>query len=215
MITPEVLAHWYFRLNGFLTIGNFIVHPDRGVGIQTEVDVLGVRFPYRSELLEQPMQDDPLFNDGDPRPLIISAEVKTNRGNLNRAWTEPSRANMQRLLHAIGAFPLEHVNEIADTLYRTGRYEGREYRISWLIVGASPDEEFRVQFPAVPHVSWRHICDFIFQRFTEFERQKRTHDQWDAAGKHIWNIFHKTRPDPKAFQFDISHAIGVRCGPAD
>jgi len=27
-IDPEDLAYWYFRLNGFLAIKNFVVHPD-------------------------------------------------------------------------------------------------------------------------------------------------------------------------------------------
>jgi hypothetical protein len=51
-ISSEKLAYWYLRLNGFLTITNFIVHPDFGRSQRTDVDILGCRFPYRQELLE-------------------------------------------------------------------------------------------------------------------------------------------------------------------
>src|SRR2546426_644182 len=44
---PRVLV---FRLNGFLTIRNFVIHPERGNDQRTDVDILGVRFPHRSEL---------------------------------------------------------------------------------------------------------------------------------------------------------------------
>ena len=38
-ILTENLAYWYFRLNGFLTIPNFVVHPDFGIEQRTEVDM--------------------------------------------------------------------------------------------------------------------------------------------------------------------------------
>jgi len=44
-IKSEKLAYWYFRLNGFLTIPNLLVHPDRGTEHRTEINILGVRSP--------------------------------------------------------------------------------------------------------------------------------------------------------------------------
>jgi hypothetical protein len=43
LLNAESLAYWYFRLNGFFAIPNFVVHPERGVGQRTDIDVLGVR----------------------------------------------------------------------------------------------------------------------------------------------------------------------------
>ena len=54
-IHPEKLAYWYLRLNGFLTIPNFVVHPDNGSNQKTDIDILGVRFPYRAENLNRQM----------------------------------------------------------------------------------------------------------------------------------------------------------------
>ena len=31
-LDPEKVAYWYFRLNGFLQIENFVVHPERRGG---------------------------------------------------------------------------------------------------------------------------------------------------------------------------------------
>ena len=68
-IDPEKVAYWYFRLNGFLQIENFVVHPERRGGQRTDADLLAVRFPYRAERLF----DDP--NDimaDDERLLVLS-----------------------------------------------------------------------------------------------------------------------------------------------
>ena len=71
-IQPERLAYWYLRLNGFLTIPNFVVHPDTGSNQETEVDVLGVRFPYRAENLDDPMEDDSYFTTVRDKPFVVS-----------------------------------------------------------------------------------------------------------------------------------------------
>ena len=57
-IRSEDLGYWYFRLNGCLTTTNFVVHPEEGQEQRTDVDVLAARFPYRAELLLNPMEDD-------------------------------------------------------------------------------------------------------------------------------------------------------------
>jgi len=75
-IKSEKLAYWYLRLNGFLTIENFIVHPDDRGCQRTDVDILGVRFPNRSELFYYPMEDDNRLLSLSNKTLFILAEVK-------------------------------------------------------------------------------------------------------------------------------------------
>jgi hypothetical protein len=41
-LTAEDVTYWYLRLNGFLTIQNFIVHGNRRGRTKTDIDVLGV-----------------------------------------------------------------------------------------------------------------------------------------------------------------------------
>src|SRR5258707_13497545 len=73
-IRAEQLAYWYLRLNGFLTIPNFIVHPEQGRNQETDVDLLAVRFPYRAEL--RTMEDDEVFTRVREKSFIAFAEVK-------------------------------------------------------------------------------------------------------------------------------------------
>ena len=83
-LDPEKVAYWYFRLNGFLQIENFVVHPERGGSQRTDADILGVRFPFRAErLFDDPhdiMRDDEarLSLSADQIDVVI-AEVKTNQ----------------------------------------------------------------------------------------------------------------------------------------
>lgn len=53
-MNPEQLAYWYLRHNGFLTTVNLVVYPGQGAEQRTDVDILGVRFSYRAELLAEP-----------------------------------------------------------------------------------------------------------------------------------------------------------------
>jgi hypothetical protein len=57
-LPTEKVAYWFFRLNGCMTIENFVVHPDFGGSQRTDADILGIRLPYRSEgLRDSPMPD--------------------------------------------------------------------------------------------------------------------------------------------------------------
>ena len=81
-LDPEKVAYWYFRLNGFLQIENFVVHPTRSGGQRTDADLLGVRFPHRAER-QFDDQNDIMADDEHRLALsrelidVIIAEVKT------------------------------------------------------------------------------------------------------------------------------------------
>lgn len=142
--SPERLAYWYFRLNGFLTTENFIVHPDRGDRQQTDADLLAVRFCHRVENLECPMEDDPRVACCDQFVNVVIAEVKTGYCALNGPWTEPSRGNMRRVLSATGCIARDLLEHASQSLYKKGKWaselarydcllsETREANILWL-----------------------------------------------------------------------------------
>src|SRR5215203_5483477 len=113
-IRPEQLGYWYFRLNGFLTTANFVVHPRRGDQQGTDIDVLGVRFAYRQELVVDPLQDADVFLSD--MPQIVLAEIKAGRCALNGPWTTPVRQNMENALMAVGAIPQVDVEAVARDL---------------------------------------------------------------------------------------------------
>jgi len=185
-IKAESLAYWYFRLNGFLTTVNFVIHPDMNGSQRTEVDILGVRFPYRAELLINPMRDDNLFLQIQDKPYVVIAEVKKGDCKLNGPWTRSQDKNFLRVLRAIGIVPEKTVPKVAEALYNSGYWEDSSCRVSIFCVGGAMNPSIRNKYPDVPQVMWTDILKFIFQRFRNYRSQKVSHPQWDDSGKLLW-----------------------------
>lgn len=194
-ISSEQLAYWYLRLNGFISTPNFVVHPDTGSNQETDVDVMGIRFPYRAENLMRPMQDESQFARINNRSHVVIAEVKKGLCALNGPWTNRERNNMLRLLMAIGLFPKREAGVIAELLYEKGFYDSQLYRVSLMCIGNTNSIEVHKNFPQVPQITWSEILDFIFKRFTKYREQKASHKQWDDAGKYLWNVFERCRDE--------------------
>lgn len=188
VINSEKLAYWYLRLNGFLTITNFVVHPDSGRFQRTDVDILGCRFPYRHELLEKSMIDDASVILSKDKITIVIAEVKRRVCNLNGPWTRPEMQNMHRVLHAVGAFPDQEVSVVAKGLYENGTYENNTHLITLLCLGAQKNQEIEKTHPNVPQILWNDVLAFIYHRFQNYLMQKSMHPQWDDDGRLLWDM---------------------------
>ncbi len=190
-ILSERLAFWFLRLNGFLTIPNFIVHPegpreDGAYPQQTDVDVLGVRFPFRAENRYRPMPDFPLFTE-EHRPMVVLSEVKTGQCGLNGPWTRRDSQNMQKVLSAGGFRPANQVNEIAGALYENGLWEDEEIVIRIVCFGGRHNAGLARSHPAVQQLLWReHVLPFIYQRFDQYKLEKQMHHQWDDDAKELF-----------------------------
>lgn len=185
-INWEPVAYWFFRLNGCLTIPNFVVHPDRRGSQRTDADVVAVRFPYRRELLTsgKPMIDHPMFGQHGRIDIII-AEVKTGECRLNGPWTRPGDKNMNRVLYALGVFPEITVPEVADALYSHNRYENAEYLLRLVAIGATRND----QLPdTVTQLEWAEILSSIHDRFQTFRAVKAHHPQWDGTGRQLYRL---------------------------
>jgi len=116
---PEWLCLWYLRLNGYFTLPDFYAHRRRGP--LTEVDVLGVRFPYSEEF-----KDDPALNIQEQGIDIVFAEVK--RGHipeLNGPWGSPDEGALDYVLKRIGIVPAKEVAELAAKLYSKNGSHGQ------------------------------------------------------------------------------------------
>lgn len=192
-ILSERLAFWFLRLNGFLTIPNFVVHPDgpNDVGAypqQTDVDVLGVRFPHRAENRLRPMPDFELFTR-EQRPLVVLSEVKTRQCGLNGPWTDPARENMQKVLLGGGFRPSEQVEEIAQSLYRAGLWQDKELCIRIVCFGERWNGGLHRSHPDVPQLLWKtDVLPFVFQRFDQYGLEKKMHHQWDEDAKRLFEV---------------------------
>lgn len=179
-MNPERLAYWYFRLNGFLTTENFIVHPDRGRQQRTDADLLAVRFKHRQENAELPMVDNERVISCGSLANVIIAEIKTGRCSLNGPWTAPEKANMQRVLQAIGCIEPGDVDAAATALYRSGSWQNSDVTVRLFAIGETPDVSLLV--PEAQQLTWGEIIDFCIERLTTFRNQKSSTGQWSRDG---------------------------------
>lgn len=188
-ISSEKLAYWYFRLNGCLTIENFVVHTDEGLVQGTDVDVLAVRFPFRKELIKNSMVDDQVFYKTVNKPYIILAEVKRGQCGINRSWKDRKSENIFRILSAIGAFPEESLTEAVNSVYDTGIYVNDSYLLSLYCLGDKYNRGIGNRYKDVPQKTWDDVLTFIYNRFSKYKKQKKLHDQWEDTGQQLWDCF--------------------------
>jgi len=186
-VDSEKLAYWYFRLNGFLTIENFVVHPDWKPKQRTDIDVIAVRFPYRNELPGNTMIDDTRIILDLNKIRIVLAEVTTSTCKLNKTWTDLVKRNMQQVISSIGSFEPEKVEVVSKELYNNRWYEDEDFVVSLCCIGKKKNRDIRERFPKVPQLAWDEVLDFIHKRFWLFQEQKRSHGQWYETGKKLWN----------------------------
>jgi hypothetical protein len=182
------IAYWYFRLNGFLSVENFVLHPEgRRQSQKTDADFCGVRFQYRSELN---MEDDAPFKYGRKSELFVIAEITRGPSKLNGPWTDPNKGNIQYVLRAIGAFPPDEINPIAESLYRHCTYPeptaNRERTFQLIAVGKTASQDLRQKFPNLLQIELAGMLRFIHQRFAKYREQKANHSQWDQFGDILW-----------------------------
>jgi hypothetical protein len=72
-LKPGDLGRWYLRLNGFATIPSFVLHPESPRESQlTDIDIWGVRFPFRVEFGDVNNHDEPEFSESSKTILVIS-----------------------------------------------------------------------------------------------------------------------------------------------
>jgi hypothetical protein len=217
-LDPEKVAYWYFRLNGFLQIENFVVHPEGRGGQRTDADLLAVRFPHRAErLFDNPndiMPDDErrLSLSSDTIDVVI-AEVKTNQPcTLNGPWTRQDRHNVQRVLAAIGCLPPDRIDEAAADIYRAGGHvSDLGLRIRLVAVGRECNQKLAEDYPDVTQLIWADLLAFTWDRTHTYRQQKSQVDQWDMQGRKIKRLADLSR-DLAGFTEQALRLMGVRNG---
>ena len=216
-LDPEKVAYWYFRLNGYFQIENFVVHPERRGGQRTDADLLAVRFPYRAErLFDNP--NDIMADDNERLALaggqidIVIGEVKTNQPcSLNGPWTRQHQQNVHRVLAAIGCLPPDQIDAAAEDIYRAGVHRSETLRIRLVAIGRTRSEDLAKEFPEVTQLPWADILAFIWNRFDRYRKQKTQVDQWDAGGRRIKRLVHAHHRSCDKF---VEVALGLMRGGA-
>jgi hypothetical protein len=216
-LDAEKVAYWYFRLNGFLQIENFVVHPQRRGSQRTDADLLGVRFPFRAErLFDDP--SDIMADDVQQFALsghlidIVIAEVKGGNQpcTLNGPWTREDKQNVHRVLAAIGCLPPDGIEAAAADIYRAGLHRSNTLRIRLVALGRERSEDIGIKFPEVTQLLWPEILTFIWYRFQSYRKQKTQVDQWDAHGKKIKQLATEHRHSCDKFVEQALSLMGVQ-----
>ncbi len=217
-LDPEKVAYWYFRLNGFLQIENFVVHPGRYGSQHTDADLLAVRFPHRAERLF----DDPhdIMADDEHRLSlsrdlidVLIVEVKRNQPcTLNGPWTRQDQHNVHRVLAAIGCLPPDRIEAAAAHIYRAGCHlSDTPLRIRLVAVGRDRSDDLAAAYPEVTQLLWAEMLAFIWDRFHRYRQQKTQVDQWDPEGRKIKQLADLSA-GAQEFIGHALHLIGVRDG---
>lgn len=202
----EHLAHWYLRLNGFMTVNDFVLHRDhKPWGQRTDADIFGVRFPFRKELN---FDDDALFLNL-KKPLFIIAEVTQGECKLNGPWTDSGKENMQYVLNALGAFDPKAVDDIARSLYGQHRWQDNSCRIDLLAFGKKISDRLSDPSKPVVQITFDHVARFIFRRFIHYWNVKKDHQHWDLAGRTLWNFAEKYFNSEEEFVQCALRAAGI------
>lgn len=176
----ERLAYWYFRLNGFLTTENFIVHPDTGRDQCTDADLLAVRFAHRGENLVRPMRDDPKIISCSTFANVVIAETKAGPCGLNGPWTNPKLGNMKRVLKAMGCVPESAIDLACRALRSRGIWSDSAVTIRLFALGESRDDNLPIS--PEQQLTWHDVIKFCVKRFTDYEREKSSVGQWTDDG---------------------------------
>ncbi|KAA0212673.1 hypothetical protein EDM80_09090 [bacterium] len=160
------LVYWYLRLNGFLQIENFIVHDDSSHLPRAEADMIGVRFSRRKEL---DMEDDVHVVSNGSFAQVVIAEVKKGLCSINRAWRDPDRQIVQRVLRAIGCFGEDDLENAAQALYKNGCFQTEAVSLQWAAFGDRKSDNLPKE---VRQITFDEALDFLFNRFRSYHKQK-------------------------------------------
>lgn len=180
---PERLAYWYFRLNGFFTTENFVVHPDIGKKQKTDADLLAVRFSHRAENLERTMEDDDKVVGCTKLVNVIIVEVKKSHCNLNGPWTDPKARNMQRVLKSIGCVGPDFLEHACKRLYAKGEWANDFVQVRLFAIGETKRGDLIINDQQ--QLAWDDVIGFIVTRFREYRNQKSSVGQWSEDGRKL------------------------------
>ena len=204
----ENVANWYFRLNGFLSIPGFVVHPDYCREFpRTEADLIAVRFPFSTEsIAERKMVDDTLVtrlygNDGKQRMLFILVEVKSGTCKMNGPWSNPRKENMHRVIRRLGFAEECEIDSIATAMYHKARWDNDDYVLQYVCVGRVIDALLTVSHSELVQITFEQMSAFFADRFKSYPEKLPTggqvHEQWPDFGREFGSWFYKNISIPR------------------
>lgn len=163
----EAWVYWYLRLNGFFSLGNFVVHRDSVVRHRADVDLLGVRPPYVFEEVGGQQDDwDPALKYWfEPsQTLAWICEGKTGRFDEEKLFRPDI---ICRAVRRLGLVRLEEADTVVDTLCDAATAALGAVTFAKVPFSAEPQTE-----GPYLNISEGHIDEFVEGRIRRYPYEK-------------------------------------------
>ncbi len=184
----ESLAYWYFRLNGFIPMMNFVLHePDKDTKYNSDSDLLAVRFPYVYEDIGGKPEDwdNDRFAawglDHGRSTVLLICEVKTGKYKKSAVNNSFKQDRLRYAIMRLGAMPLDMVDgavrELLDSPVISRDVFGRPFTVAKVLLHVAknrPGENDEWALPLTPC----HVIDlsealrFIHARMKKYAEPK-------------------------------------------
>lgn len=140
----ETLAFWYFRLNGFFPLRDFVLHRGEGLARTSDCDLLALRFPHVYEEIggQAGDWDEARFREWGidlARPIVVIAQVKTGRERTCGAAFTEERLTMA--LRRVGLWDTPAVHEIVQSLDGSPLHSHGGIQVVKVLVADNPREQ--------------------------------------------------------------------------
>jgi hypothetical protein len=169
--SSEDKAYWYFRLNGFFLIDNFVIHRSNNVKYSADADLIGIRMPYVfEEIGGRPDDwDTRLFQNFDPKSIIgIICQVKGGDIGKEQLFREPY------LSYSIDRIGLTEDRDTIITQLKNSPIAtftndlGHLCQIALVLISRDRPPENENYF----YFSLDYIYDFILERIEKYPKEK-------------------------------------------
>jgi len=132
----EKISYWYFRLNGFFPLVNFVVHRTEEIRYSTDIDLLAVRFPHVYEPVGgQPSDWDSKLMDHFDNDAIIGILCEVKTGN----YDVSSLFKFETVKYALTRFGFKpelgkYADELKNSPMVTFFHNNQKYQIAKILV---------------------------------------------------------------------------------
>jgi hypothetical protein len=172
----EELVYWYFRLNGFIPMADFVLHGDK-VLIGSDCDLVALRYPHVFESVGGQADDwdnellRALGYDG-KRTLVTFVQVKTGEGDgdqvakIGKYFSD----HLDYLAKRIGIWPPDEASSIAKAFQGTALLETEHHLLSKVVVLRSARD--RREEPTWIDWPFRKAIHFVMRRMKKYKSPK-------------------------------------------
>lgn len=166
----EEISYWYFRLNGFFPLVNFVVHRTEEIKYSADIDLLAVRFPHVYEPVGGQLSDwsSELMGHFDNDAIIgVLCEVKTGNYNVDSLF------KFETVKYALTRFGFKpelekYEDELKNSPIIKFLHNNQKYQIAKILVSNRQNQGETHYI----HLQLTDIEEFILDRIKRYKENK-------------------------------------------